>query len=288
VVFVTGEAGIGKTTLADAFMAQVVATESGWVGRGQCIEQHGAGEAYLPLLEALGQLAKTPDGARLIAILHQHAPSWLLQMPALVPATEFDALQQRASGATQERMLRELAEAVEILTAECPLVLVLEDLHWGDSATLDWLAYVARRRATARLFVLVTYRPGEALRHTHSVRTVTQELRMHGQCAELALEYFSAAEVVTYLAQRFARAAFPEGLARVLQQRTNGNPLFLVTMVDDLVQQGVLWQGATGWSLPEGGLPAWRRACRRICGSCWHGISNSYHSRSRPYWKRPA
>ena len=61
VVLVTGEAGIGKTTLVDAFIAQVVATESVWVGRGQCIEQHGAGEAYLPLLEALGRLGCAPE-----------------------------------------------------------------------------------------------------------------------------------------------------------------------------------------------------------------------------------
>ena len=72
---------------------------------------------------------------------------------------------------------------------------------------------------------------------------------MHGQCAELALEYFSERAVATYLAQRFAGSPLPAGLARVLHHRTNGNPLFLVTMVDTLVQQGVLRTGATGWSL---------------------------------------
>jgi predicted ATPase len=91
-VFITGEAGIGKTTLVDAFVAQVQAMEPVWLGRGQCIEQYGAGEAYLPL------------------------------------------------------MLRELAEVVEVLTTEQPLLLVLEDVHWSDVSTLDWLAYVARRR----------------------------------------------------------------------------------------------------------------------------------------------
>ena len=61
-VFVTGEAGIGKTTLVDAFVAQLVDTEIVWSARGQCIEHYGAGEAYLPLLEALGQLGRGPDG----------------------------------------------------------------------------------------------------------------------------------------------------------------------------------------------------------------------------------
>jgi hypothetical protein len=86
IVCITGEAGIGKTTLVDAFVAQLVAAEAIWYGRGQCIEQYGAGEAYLPLLEALGQLGRGPDGVRLVEILRQQAPSWLLQMPALLSA----------------------------------------------------------------------------------------------------------------------------------------------------------------------------------------------------------
>ena len=91
-VCITGEAGIGKTTLVDAFVAQLIAAEAIWCSRGQCIEQYGAGEAYLPLLEALGQLGRGPDGVRLIEILRQQAPSWLLQMPALLSAADYDTL----------------------------------------------------------------------------------------------------------------------------------------------------------------------------------------------------
>ena len=58
--FITGEAGIGKTTLVDTFVAQIAGQAPLWIGRGQCIEQYGAGEAYLPLLEALGQMGRTP------------------------------------------------------------------------------------------------------------------------------------------------------------------------------------------------------------------------------------
>ncbi len=144
-------------------------------------------------------------------------------------------------------MLRELAEAVEALTTARSLVLVLEDLHWSDGATLDWLAYVARRREAARLLVLGTFRPVEAVVQGHPVRSVTQELQVHGQCTELALEYFSEAAVATYLARRFPGAMLPEGFARVLHHRTSGNPFFLVTMVDALVRQGVLRAGTTGW-----------------------------------------
>src|SRR5262249_3185573 len=130
VVFVTGEAGIGKTALVAAFIAQVSAAEAGWLGHGQCIEQYGAGEAYLPLLAALGQVGRGPDGAHFIELLRQQAPSWLAQLPALLSPAEYEALQHQSSGTTRDRMLRELAEAVEALTAGRPLVLVLEDLHW--------------------------------------------------------------------------------------------------------------------------------------------------------------
>jgi DNA-binding winged helix-turn-helix (wHTH) protein len=118
IVCITGEAGIGKTTLVDAFVAQLVAAEAIWYGRGQCIEQYGAGEAYLPLLEALGQLGRGPDGVRLVEILCQQAPSWLLQMPALLSAADYDTLQRRRGSTTRERMLWELAEAIETLAAE--------------------------------------------------------------------------------------------------------------------------------------------------------------------------
>jgi predicted ATPase/DNA-binding winged helix-turn-helix (wHTH) protein len=253
--FITGEAGIGKTTLVDAFVAQVAAQESLWIGHGRCIEQYGAGEAYLPLLEALGQMGRTPDGPHLVALLRQRAPSWLLQMPALLSPAEYEALQRYAGGTMRERMLRELAEAVEGLTAARPCVLVLEDLHWSDMATIEWLAYVARRRGPARLLVLGTYRPVEAIVRAHPIRPMVQELMVHGYGAELPLGEWSEAGVAAYLAQRGAEAGVPAELARVLTERTDGHPLFLVAVVDELIRQGLLRVGPAGWAL-AGGLDA--------------------------------
>jgi predicted ATPase/DNA-binding winged helix-turn-helix (wHTH) protein len=252
VVVVTGEPGIGKTTVVDAFAAQVWGTEPLWIARGQCIEQSGGGEAYLPLLEALGRLGRGADGDRLFDLLHQHAPSWLVQLPALVSTTELEGLQRRVSGTTRERMLRELVEAVEVWTAERPLLLVLEDLHWSDGATLEWLAYVARRLDWARLLVLGTYRPVDAIVRAHPVRPVMQELQRHGRGVELALPYLPETGVAAYLGRRFGEGALPDDLARILRQRTNGNPLFLVMVVDELVRQEVIRESAGGWEIVEG------------------------------------
>ena len=249
VVFITGEAGIGKTTLVDAFVAQTEATAPCWSARGQCLEQYEAGEAYLPLLEALGHLGRGPDGTYLLGLLRQQAPSWLAQLPGFLSDAADDALQHRSGGTTRERMLRELTEVIETLAREQPLVLVLEDLHWSDHATLDWLAFVAHRRVAARLLVLGTYRPVEAVIRGHPVRTVSQELQRHGQATELLLGSLPEAGVEAYLAQRFGATPWPDGFVRILHRCTNGNPFFLVTVLDDLVRRGMLEQRATGWAL---------------------------------------
>ena len=246
--FLTGEAGIGKTTLVDALVVQIGHAEDVWIGRGQCIEQRGIGEPYLPLLEALGRLGHGPTGPQLIAVLRRHAPSWLLHLPAFIPDAEIETVRRRASGTTRERMLRELAEAMETLTAERPLLLVLEDLHWSDVSTVEWVAYMARRRDPARLLLLGTYRSVEAVVHEHPVRRVAQELQRQGQGTELALAYWSAADVAAYLTQRFTRTALPDGLARTLYHRTNGNPLFVATLVDAWVQQAGLQEGTPAWN----------------------------------------
>ncbi len=255
VIFLTGEAGIGKTTLVETFVAQCGAEHAIWIGHGQCIEQYGAGEPYLPLLEALGRLCRGPDGAQFLTLLEQQAPSWILHMPGLLAAEVLETAQRRSEGMTRERMLRELAEAVESLSASRPLVLVLEDLDWSDVSTLEWLAYVARRRDPARLLVLGTYRPVEAVMHDHPLRRVAQELQRQGYSRELTVDYLSEAGVASYMAERLGDGACPDGFVRVAHQRTNGNPLFLITMVDELMRQGILKEAATEWQL-MGGLEA--------------------------------
>jgi DNA-binding winged helix-turn-helix (wHTH) protein/tetratricopeptide (TPR) repeat protein len=249
---IAGEPGIGKTALVDTFVAQVSAVEDLYVGHGQCVESYGVGEPYLPVLEALGRLCREPDGSRLVSVLRRHAPSWLAQMPALLPHAEWEALQRTMGSTGQTRMLRELTEALDALTLERPLVLVLEDLHWSDRATLEWLAYVARRPDPARLLILGTYRSVEAIVQVHPLRAVLIELRQHGQCVEVALDYLAEAEVAVYLRQRFGDTRLAADLAHVLRRRTTGNPLFLIALVDELARQQVVREGPEGWDVRGG------------------------------------
>jgi DNA-binding winged helix-turn-helix (wHTH) protein/predicted ATPase len=228
--FIAGEAGLGKTALVDAFVAGIAATPGVRIARGQCIEQYGAGEAYLPILEALARLGRGGD-VTIARVLTDHAPSWLAHLPSIAPARS-----EPSTPVPPERMLRELTDALEALTVDEPLVLVLEDLHWSDSATLEWLAYAARRRDAARLLVLGTYRPVEALLHGSQLPDVLAELRHQPQSAEIVLDFLSSDAVHTYLRQRCEPLAGLEGVVELLHRRTGGHPLFLAGIVDELIQ----------------------------------------------------
>lgn len=239
--FVAGDPGIGKTALVDTFTTNLdTSTEAVWIGFGQCVDHYGIGEAYLPILEAFGRLCRRPGGALIVNVLREHAPSWLVQMPALLSPSERDRLERLTSHVTQTSMIRELAEALEALTETRPLVLVLEDLHWSDPSTLTFLSYVARRRDPARLLILGTYRPVDIIMQSQPLGDVLTELRLHRQCAEIMLDDLPEDAVATYLKQRFGSRRVPEALRHLLHQRCSGNPLFLVALVDELVDLGIL------------------------------------------------
>jgi predicted ATPase len=250
-VFLSGEGGIGKTTVIDLWLTRLTARSTGWLGRGQCAEHYGAGEPYLPVLEALGQLGRGPAGAALLAVLRRYAPMWLVQLPGLVSAAELERMQRQVQGATQARMIRELAEAFDVLTADTLLVLGLEDLHWSDSATVELLAYLAQRREPARLLVLGTYRPVETVLRTHPLRGLVQELCGRGQAVDLRLEFLPAEDVAAYVAARLG-GPVAAALTAFIYEHTEGNALFMVNMMDYLVTQGWVVRGAGAWRLRQG------------------------------------
>jgi predicted ATPase/DNA-binding winged helix-turn-helix (wHTH) protein len=238
IVFVTGEAGIGKTALVDTFVRSIASDRNLRIGRGQCLEQYGTSEAYLPVLEAIGRLCR--EQRRVVDVLRAHAPMWLLQMPSLVSAADRELLSQEVSGATRERMLREMGEALEALTADLPLVLILEDLHWSDYSTLDLISYLARQRQAAKLMLIGTYRTVELIVSGHPLKAVKRELLAKQQCEELRLEYLTEEAVAEYLSVRFPANRFPPQLAALIHERTEGNPLFMVNVVDYLVAEGLI------------------------------------------------
>ncbi len=248
VVFVSGEAGIGKTAAVDSFLARAAADTDLAIVHGQGVELYGSAEPYLPVLDALGRLCREPGGEHLTALLRRHAPSWLVQLPGLVRLTDREAVPPEFLGATRDRMLREMADLVEAWTTEIPLVLVLEDLHWSDGATVDLVSVLARRRGPARLLVIGTFRPVDLIVEGHPLRRLTQELSRRGCCDEVALEPLDPARVAEYLAARLP-GSVPAELAQIVHERTDGNPLFTVSVVDHLIERGWLVERDGRWAL---------------------------------------
>jgi predicted ATPase/DNA-binding winged helix-turn-helix (wHTH) protein len=250
IVFVTGEPGIGKTTLVEAFLDRVSGRDI-LIARGQCLEQYGASEAYLPVLEAISRLCRDPGSDDILTVLRAHAPTLLAQIPWLIRDRERQALQIDTAGATRERMLRETAEALEALCANNPLMLVIEDLHWSDYSTLDLISYLARRREPARLMIVGTYRPADVMSSGHPLNSVKRELEMHRHCGELSLGFLNEAAVAQYLAARFPNNQFPPALAELIQRRTDGNPLFILNLTEFFVSNGLIAPDGGGWRLSE-------------------------------------
>jgi DNA-binding winged helix-turn-helix (wHTH) protein len=250
VVFVTGEAGIGKTTLVEAFAAEVAGRRGGLVARGQCLEQRGAPEPYLPVFDALDRLCRRHGEA--VALLSRLAPTWLVQMPALVEPGDRDALERRALGGTTERMLREAAEALEAAAADRPVVLVLEDLHWADPSTVDLVDWLARRDVPARLLVVGTYRPADALAGGAPVGAAGADLRLRGLAHELRLGELDLGAVAAVLDRELPGADVPEELARLVHRRTDGVPLFVVQLLQAWTDAGSLRPAAGRWELAPG------------------------------------
>ncbi len=240
VIFVTGEAGVGKTTLVEAFQRRAAERASLRIACGQCVEGFGGKEPYYPILEALGHLLRETERNRAVAALVRCAPTWLVQFPSLVKRETREALHRETIGTTRERMVREICEALEAITAADPLVLALEDLHWVDLSTLDVISALARRRGPAKLVVLCTYRPGDVVVAENPLKVLKEDLLVHRLCTELALEHLGDSDVADYLLAEFPRADFPPGLAGLIHRYSGGNALFMTAIVRDMVDHDVI------------------------------------------------
>ena len=238
IVLIDGEAGIGKTALVDEFERQVAGNVPDLrIARGQCIEDFGDTEPYYPALQAVGELCHTSSRESVVAALAQHAPTWLVQFPALLTPERREVLQREILGATRQRMVREICDALEAMASTQPLMLVFEDLHWVDPSTVDLISALARRRSPAQLILLGTSRPVDA---GHPLNQMHQDLVVHRLCQEILLDPLTEQAVVQYLSSDSTGTPAPAGLARLVYQRSEGNPLFIVAALDNMTRTGLI------------------------------------------------
>ena len=212
------------------------------------MEQATVPEPYLAVLDAFSRLLKKRHRAEVEAALKRCAPTWVAQLPVLAPAAG-DALARDTLGATPGRMLREVAEALEDLTRNRTFVLLVDDAHWSDEATIDFVSLIARRSEPARLMLVLTYRPLELASGAPALKIVRQELLGKGLAQDVPLDFLAIEDVNVYLNARFAGHAFPDGFAAFVRAHTGGNPLFITHLLDHLQAQAVIDRRDGRWAL---------------------------------------
>jgi serine/threonine protein kinase/tetratricopeptide (TPR) repeat protein len=251
VIFITGEPGIGKTSLSDEFLRRARAQSRNlMVSRGRCIEQYGTGEAYLPFLDALGALLDGTSKELLASIMRTHAPTWCTQLPAAFASTgTVDHIQQDTIGATKERMMREMGDALGMFSNASPVVLLLEDLHWADQSSIELLRHLCNRITSQRVLLVGTFRPEDIERSNHPLKSYKAEMQMHKLCEEIALDSLSRDHIVDYLNVTFNPNDFPANLADHLHEKTEGHPLFTTNLLQYLSEKGDIHKTNEHWSL---------------------------------------
>ncbi len=259
VFFVTGEVGIGKTALVDAFCRQINPDSHAKLARGQSVEGFGGKEPYYPVMEALTQLCTQSGDGKGLRVLQQKAPNWHAKLPCVMTSEVSPPL---ASTVSNERLLGELCDALEAMAAESPLILVFEDLHWADHSTLDLVSALARRRAPAKLMLIATFRPGDVSDAQHPLKGLKQDLVTRKLCIEVALRPLAKAAVAEFLARELHQSKPPSGLTSFLHQHSEGNPLFMIAVLEHLISQNHLrreddlWQLASPLAEIDLGVPA--------------------------------
>ena len=233
---VVGEPGIGKTTLVETFLDGLEVRCN--IGRGRCSERLAGAEPHLPVLEALDEL--TAADPQLADALRATAPTWFQHVarPPHGRGIAVGAPEVTGTG-SPERLMRELTTFLEEASRRRPIVIVIEDLHWADVATIDLLAHLAPRLARIRLLVLITYRQREMLVMQHPFARLRGELIARTHLDELHVSLLGPGAVREYLQAALDTPSVPPELAALVFKRTEGNPLFVVEVVRYLRQHGV-------------------------------------------------
>jgi predicted ATPase len=246
---VSGEPGIGKTTLMEDFLDEL-AGQPYRIARGRCSERLAGTEAYLPWLEALESLLRGEGSESVTRLMKMMAPTWYVSVAPLASADASSAhVTTSAPPASQERMKREMSGFLQEVSRLRPLVLFFDDVHWADVSTIDLLAYLGTRLGALPILIVTTYRPSELLLAQHPFLHLKLDLQARGLCREMPLAFLTADDIARYLALEFPEHRFPADLPAVIHAKTEGNPLFMADLVRHLRDSKVIDEERGTWVL---------------------------------------
>lgn len=256
-VALTGEAGIGKSRLVAALTTSHAAAGVLWL-EGRCTEM-GSAAALGPFVEMLeshfsrqtGDAAGAVQG-ELTALtaagrLAEEEAAEIAAIFARLPAGGAQAgAGQMGAQQMQYRAMRAVCRFVAALCEEQPVALVLDDIHWADSLSLDLAGQLLETATSHRLFLLTVYRD-DGVAALHRLEQSAQ--RLLGRRAEvLHLMPFSPEESRAFLASLLGTDSLPADLVEAVADKAQGNPFFTEEIVRELLESGALTPGERDWN----------------------------------------
>ena len=242
---IAGEPGIGKTTLVEDFLLELEeGNDLATSARGRCSERMIGTEAFLPFLEILERLTADPSQE---AILKQLAPAWYVLLKPY--STNESEVLEIAARANQERRKRELLFYLKNLAQAKPVILFIDDWHWADISSVDLITYLAPRLSDCSLLILTTYRPADMKQVDHPFIEIQAGLEAKRLFREIPLPFLQSAEVSHYLQSKYPANKFQPDFAKLLHKRTEGSPLFMADLVEDLEERGLIHKEQGFWQI---------------------------------------
>jgi|GEM_PF-1657149 len=238
VVALSGEPGIGKTRLAEE-MLLYARSRSCLTAAGRCYSPHWR-RPYEPFTEIFRQILKGPGRDHLLAL----SPFWLACASQIVPDLVVQKSGPVPPAIPVDREKQRLFEAVIRLlidfSAKHPLVLLFDDLHWADDETMQLLHYFVHQISSEPILILITYRTEEGASNLLLVQLLNAIQRLSSRnliLPELPTESFTA--LFRKMSPKEKLPFAMEQLARRIHRETQGNPLFMVELLQSLLEKGV-------------------------------------------------
>jgi predicted ATPase/DNA-binding winged helix-turn-helix (wHTH) protein len=240
---ISGPPGIGKTALVEKFLLD--AKEVATVAQSRCAPTVSTAEPYAPVVDAFTDLFNSCDNANTQRRLTELAPVWssrALRVLGLPPS----AASSLGSAST---MNQQFGDAIQELSRNRPLVLFIDDFHWSDTETVSLIGYLSLRHSRTRFLLILGFRTAELLRSDHPFQQVSRELQLKGACCQIGLQLLSMKDVVDYLDLTVPARESREALARHVYMRCEGNPLFMISVLDSLKATEALQKMDGRWEI---------------------------------------
>lgn len=237
VVFVRGDAGIGKTTLVENFCKNLGRRHAA-VAYGRCIEGFAGVEPFYPVIDALAKWVKGEEADRIQDALLSHAPSWAALLGGLLSRERRTLLLRTQNINAKGRVIGEFCELLEFLSESTPVVLWLDDVHWADFATLDLISALARRQSSRQILIICTLRSDDLSDRSATVKQLLDDLQLHRLCSVIDLKGLNEQDVAQYIGEE--HPSKNGEFSTYLQHRSGGNPLFLSIILDHLLSIGAV------------------------------------------------